>query len=104
VLPASLNVLGPSTIEYGPDRKKQLGRVLARRLVGLRDAVDELPGDPITLHALRKAAQRDLRFPVAVDEHRGRHLYDPDELARWKAGRDAARAIPGPGERRERTG
>jgi hypothetical protein len=104
VLPAGLNVLGPSTIDIGPDREKQLGRVLARRLVGLRDAVGELPGDPITLHALRKAAQRDLRFPVPVDEHRGRHMYDPDELARWKRGRDAARSIPVAGEQRERTG
>lgn len=103
-LPTSLVVPGPSHIEYGPDREKPVGRVLTRRLVGLRDGVAELPGDPMTLHALRKAAQRDLRFPMPVDEEQGKHLYDPADLARWKAGRDAARAIPAAGEQRERTG
>jgi hypothetical protein len=45
----------------------------------------------MTLSALRKAAQRDERLPEPVDLHRGQHVYDADELARWKAGRDAAR-------------
>jgi hypothetical protein len=96
-LPAGWNVPGPSRIDIGSGREKQLGPVPGRVLVGLRDAIGGLPGAPMTLSALRKAAQRDVRFPEPVDEHRGQHLYDPDELARWKAGRDAARSLQAAG-------
>lgn len=92
-LPAGWNVLGPSRLVLGADDGKPLGPVLGRRLVGLRDALAELPGDPIALDALRKAVQRDVRAPQPVDRQRGQHLYDLDELTRWKVARDAARAI-----------
>jgi hypothetical protein len=47
----------------------------------------------MTLSPLRKTAHRDVMFPEPVDELRGQHLYDPDELAGWKRGRDAARSL-----------
>jgi hypothetical protein len=97
-LPAGWLVPGLSRVGIGADREKQLGPVLGRRLIGLRDAATELPGDPITLTGLRKAIQRDVRAPVPVDRRRGEHLYDFDELAAWKRGRDAYRALQSAGE------
>jgi hypothetical protein len=63
-----------------------------------------LPGDPMMLPALRKAIQRDVRAPQRSMSTGASNLYDPVYLARWKAGQDAARAIPAAGEQRERTG
>lgn len=82
----------------GPDREKRLGHVAPGATpVGLREALPLLPGLEMSLAAIRKARERDPRFPQPLGGVNGAAVYDLAELARWKAGRDAARSLPAVG-------
>jgi hypothetical protein len=59
-----------------------------RPMVSLRGALDQLPGPPMTIGALRKASTRS-GFPKARSRWQKAKLYDLDELVRWKSARDA---------------
>lgn len=72
---------------------KQLETVPGETHLGLRDAQPLLPGPEMSLAALRKASQRDPRFPQPDGYYLGQHLYDIDEMTTWKARRDAAQAV-----------
>lgn len=82
-----------------PDREKHLGHVAtAATPVGLREALPQLPGPGMSLAALRKARERDPRFPPPLGEVNGAAVYDLEQLAGWKSGRDAARSLQTAGE------
>lgn len=81
--------LAQTTSDLGRDA----GSVLTRTGLPLSVAIEELPGDEITLDALRKASQRDDRFPLAVGRYGPSNLYDVDQLAAWKRRRDAGGAL-----------
>lgn len=62
------------------------------RRVSLRDAVPALPGEPVTLEALRMARKQDPRFPEPIEVGGpGRaDLFSLADLIEWKARRDGA--------------
>jgi hypothetical protein len=86
-----IDVLGPST---PPTQGIRPGTVPASpRLVGLREAVDLLPGNVISLDALRKKRQRDRSFPPAVGRNGTEDLFALAELVAWKRRVDSVRLV-----------
>ena len=84
---------------------KPVGDVVAVATpVGLREALPQLAGPELSLAAIRKAKERDPRFPTAAAEINGAAVYDLSALAAgWKVSRDTFRAIQA-GAQRETAG
>lgn len=89
--PCPVDVFASQTAMIAPTLPEPAGTVPERTLVGLRDAVAQLPGDPITLDAIRKARQRVKTFPTPKGKDGTEDLFDLDELIEWKKRRDAVR-------------
>lgn len=65
--------------------------------VTLRNSLPLLPGPAMSLEAIRSHRARDERFPKPLGFEGGQHLYDLNDLIRWRRGRDASRALPAAG-------
>jgi hypothetical protein len=62
-----------------------------RQLITLAEAVDQLPGQKMTLAALRLQRARDEMFPAPRSKKGAADLYDLDELVEWKIVKDVQR-------------
>lgn len=64
-----------------------------RRLVTLREAINQGVVNGMTLDNLRKLRQRDEYFPQPVTRSGNSDLYDAEQLAEWARKREAARSL-----------